>query len=77
MLYPKTQFNGSHIMRGIKFSGLIFVFYFTTQVVTFVTRTEINDIPFFILMETIYMLIQFGMYGILMGILYRKINNKS
>ena len=48
ILYSKTQFIGSHIMRGLKFSGLIFVFYFTIQVVNFVVRKEINDIPFFI-----------------------------
>ena len=30
ILYSKTQINGSHIMRGLKFSGLIFVFYFSS-----------------------------------------------
>jgi len=76
ILYAKTQFIGSHIMRGLKFSGLIFVFYFTIQVVNFVVRKEINNIPFFTLMEIIYMLIQFCVYGILMGILYGKTNVK-
>lgn len=76
ILYSKTQFAGTHIMRGLKFSGIIFVFYFTLQVVNFVVRKEINDIPFFILMETTYMVIQFGVYGVLMGILYSKTNSK-
>ena len=77
ILYSKTQFTGSHIMRGLKFSGIIFVFYFTLQVVNFVVRKEINDIPFFILMEIIYMLIQFGVYGVLVGILYGKTDSKA
>jgi len=76
ILYSKTQFTGSQIVRGLKFSGIIFVFYFTLQVVNFVVRKEINDTPFFILMEIIYMLIQFAVYGILMGILYNKVNPK-
>lgn len=76
ILYSKTQFTGSHIMQGLKFSGIIFVFYFTLQVVNFVVRKEINDIPFFVLMEAIYMLIQFGVYGVLMGILYNKAKPK-
>jgi len=77
ILYSKTQFTGSHIMRGLKFSGIIFVFYFTIQVVNFVVRKEINDIPFFIFMEIIYMLIQFGVYGVLIGILYGKTYSKA
>ena len=77
ILYSKSQFNGTHIVQGLKFSGLIFVFYFTLQVVNFVVRKEINNIPFFILMEILYMLIQFSVYGILMGILYGKTNYKA
>ena len=76
ILYSKTQFHGSHIMQGVKFSGLIFVFYFSIQVINFVVRKEINDMPFFILMEFIYMLIQFSIYGVLMGVLYRKFDVK-
>ena len=76
ILYSKTQFIGSHIMRGLKFSGIIFVFYFTLQVVNFVVRKEINDIPLFVSMEAIYMVIQFSVYGLLMGILYNKVNPK-
>ena len=67
VLYLRTHFNGSPLQQGLKFSGLIFIFYFTIQVVNFVVRKEINDIPFFTLMEIIYMLIQFSVYGILMG----------
>lgn len=70
ILYSRTQFSGSHLVRGLKFSGLIFVFYFTIQVVNFVVRKEINAIPIFVLMELIYMVIQFGVYGALMGTLY-------
>lgn len=77
ILYSKTQFIGSHIIRGLKFSGIIFVFYFTLQVVNFVVRKEINDIPFFILMEIIYMVIQFAVYGVLMGVLYEKTNSQA
>jgi len=76
ILYSKTQFTGSHITQGLKFSGVIFVFYFTLQVVNFVVRKEISDIPFFIMMEVIYMLIQFSLYGVLMGILYGKTDSK-
>jgi len=67
VLYKSTQFKGSHIMQGLKFSGLIFVFYFTIQVVNFVVRKEISNILYFMLMEIIYMIIQFSIYGVLIG----------
>lgn len=72
ILYSKTRFGGSRYVRGLKFSGLVFVFYFSVQVVNFVVRKEISDIPFFVLMEALYMSIQFGVYGALMGLLYRE-----
>lgn len=77
ILYSKTKFTGSHIMQGLKFSGIIFVFYFTIQVVNFVVRKEISDIPLFVFMEFIYMLIQFTIYGVLMGTLYSKTYYKA
>ena len=77
ILFLNTQFNGSNVVQGLKFSGLIFVFYFSIQVVNFVVRKEINDIPFFVLLETVYMLIQFFVYGILLGYLYSKFNKQS
>ena len=70
ILYSKTRFGGSRYVRGLKFSGLVFVFYFSVQVVNFVVRKEISDIPFFVLMEVLYMSIQFSVYGVLMGLLY-------
>lgn len=76
LLWTKTKFKGTQISQGLKFSGLIFVFYFTIQVVNFVVRKEINDIPYFILMEIIYMTIQFSIYGILMGKIIPSNTNK-
>jgi len=69
-LYSKTRFGGSRHARGLKFAALVFVFYFSVQVVNFVVRKEISDVPFFVLMEALYMAVQFGFYGVLMGRLY-------
>jgi len=77
ILYSKTEFSGTHIMSGLKFSGIIFVFYFTLQVVNFVVRKEIHDVAFFIIMELVYMIVQFGVYGLLIGVLYGKNDAKA
>lgn len=67
LLWDRTNFKGNNIIQGLKFSWIIFVFYFSIQVVNFVVRKEIINIPYFITMETIYMIIQFSIYGLLMG----------
>ncbi|MGB5759559.1 MAG: hypothetical protein WBM50_21780 [Acidimicrobiales bacterium] len=70
LLYPRTRFIGAPIVRGLKFAGFVFVFYYSVQVVNFVVRKEITDLPQFLLLEAAYMLVQFGMYGALIGVLH-------
>lgn len=71
VLFVRTQFFGAGPVAGIKFAGLVGVFYFTIQVVNFVVRKEISDIPTFILLEAAYMVIQFAIYGYLLGLLLK------
>ena len=70
LLYPRTRFSGSPIVRGLKFAGFVFVFYYSVQVVNFVVRKEIADVPQFVLLEAVYMIVQFGVYGALIGVLH-------
>jgi hypothetical protein len=76
ILFLNTKFSGSFIVQGLKFSGVVFVFYFSIQVVNFVVRKEVNNLPFFIALEITYMAIQFLVYGMLMGFLYSKFNKQ-
>ena len=68
VLFSHSQFSGSPIERGVQFSGLIGIFYFTLQVVNFCVRKEINNLPWFVAMEAMYMLIEFPLYGVLLGL---------
>ena len=72
VLYAHTKFEGTHIFRALKYSALIGVFFWTSHVLAFVAKQALSGVFLFMVMETIYLLIQFGIYGILIGIIYEK-----
>lgn len=69
-LYPYVQFKGKGVIRGLKYSLLIGVFFWTSHVLAFVAKQDMNSTLLFISMESIYLLFQFGIYGVLIGIIY-------
>ena len=71
-LYPFVSFSGKAVVRGLKYSLLIGFFFWTSHVLAFVAKQDINNPMHFITMESIYLLLQFGIYGILIGIIYNK-----
>jgi hypothetical protein len=75
-LYPFVSFQGSGIIRGLKYSLSIGVFFWTSHVLAFIAKQDINDSKLFLLMESFYLLIQFGIFGILIGLIYSKAPNK-
>ena len=69
-LYPYVQFRGKGVIRGLKYSLLIGLFFWTSHVLAFVAKQDMNNTLLFISMESIYLLFQFGIYGLLIGIIY-------
>lgn len=71
-LYPKVQLAGSAIVRGIKYAMILGVFFWTAHVLAFIAKQQIAGIARFAAMETIYLLVQFGVYGVLIGLIYKQ-----
>ena len=71
-LYPYVKFKGQGIIRGLKYSLLIGVFFWTSHVLAFVAKQIVDSSLSFIAMESVYLLIQFGVYGLLIGKIYGK-----
>ena len=70
-LYPLVQLSGRPIARGLKYSAIVGVFFWTSHVLALVAKQALNDAPLFIAMETGYLAIQFGVFGALIGLIYR------
>lgn len=71
-LYPKVQLTGSAIVRGIKYAMVLGVFFWTSHVLGIVAKQQITNGIQFVAMETIYLLVQFGVYGVLIGLIYKR-----
>jgi len=73
-LFPYVRFSGTAIVQGLKYSLIIGVFFWTSHVLAFVAKQTINGVPNFLSMESIYLLFQFGIYGVLISTIYSKVN---
>ena len=72
LLYPYVRFSGNGIARGIKYSLLIGLFFWTSHVLALVAKQSVDDAISFVAMESFYLLLQFGIYGVLIGKIYSK-----
>lgn len=76
-LYPFVQLSGRPIARGLKYSAIVGAFFWTSHVLAFVAKQSLNDAPLFIAMETVYLAIQFGVFGALVGLIYRNLDTEA
>ena len=71
VLFPLVSLNGSAIVRGLKFAALIGLFFWTSHVLAFVAKQIVQQTISFMMMETVYLILQFGVFGVLIGLIYR------
>ena len=76
-LYPLVRLSGRPIARGLKYSAIVGGFFWTSHVLAFVAKQAPNDAPLFIAMETGYLAVQFGVFGVLIGLIYRDLGNEA
>jgi len=71
LLFPMFNIAGTGIIRGLKFVVPIGAFFWTSHVLAFIAKQTIHDVPLFVAMETFYLALQFGLFGMLIGLIYR------
>lgn len=69
LFYSSVAFTGKPIVRGLKYALLMGVFFWTSHVLAFVAKQVVVSSLLFIVMESLYLLIQFGLFGIIIGLL--------
>lgn len=70
-LYPHVSLSGSGLHRGLKFAAIIGGFFWTSHVLAFVAKQAVAQAPLFMAMETGYLALQFGIFGILISQIYK------
>jgi hypothetical protein len=71
LLFPLVRLSGSALIRGLKFSLIVGVFFWTSHVLAFVAKQSVPDALSFVIIESVYLALQFGLFGILLGVIYR------
>ena len=69
-LYPRVRFSGGAAARGLKFGFSAGAFYWTCHVMAFAAKEDAANTPMFFLLETIYLSVQFGVFGLIIGKIY-------
>jgi len=76
-LYPYVTFTGKGIVRGLKFVSVIGIFFWSSHVLALLAKQTVENPVSFIVMESFYLLLQFGIFGILISLIYKEYLNKS
>ena len=71
ILYPMVAITGSGVLRGLKFSALIGAFFWTSHVLAFIAKQAVQNVSLFVTMETVFLALQFGLFGVLIGFIHR------
>ena len=72
VLFPMMKPEGSSFGRGFRFALLTGAFFWTSHVLAFVAKQEVPGTTAFIWMETLYLLLQFGVFGLIIGVIHRE-----
>ncbi len=76
-LYPFVKFSAKGPVRGFTYSLFMGIFFWTSHVLAFVAKHSIHNPVSFVLMESFYLFLQFGVYGVLIGLIYQKWSNQN
>lgn len=71
-LYPRVTLAGTGAARGLKYALIAGLFFWTSHVLAFVAKQTMDEPLVFVVMESFYLLLQFGIYGVLVGLIFKR-----
>lgn len=72
VIYPFFHTGSAGFPRAFQFAALIGVFFWTSHVLALVAKQNVPDAMNFIVMETGYLVIQFGLFALALGLINRR-----
>jgi len=69
-LYPLITLSVTGPLKGLMYVGIVGAFFWTSDVLAFVVKQKILNAVDFIAMETFYLVLQFGIYGVLFSTVF-------
>ncbi len=71
LIYPLFHTGSGGFVRAFQFAGLMGLFFWTSHVLALVAKQNVPNAAGFIAMETGYLAAQFGLFALLLGLIYR------
>lgn len=74
LIYPLFHTGSVGFIRAFQFAGLMGLFFWTSHVLAFVAKQNVPDVVAFTVMETGYLVVQFGLFALALGLIYRSVD---
>ena len=71
IIYPLFHTGSTGFIRAFQFAGLMGLFFWTSHVLAFVAKQNVPNVTGFIAMETVYLILHFGLFALALGLIYR------
>jgi hypothetical protein len=69
--YPLFCRNQRDLLSGLKFGLLAGLFFWSSHVLAFAAKHELSSIPLYFSLESLFLALQFGFSGLVIGWIYR------
>ena len=70
--YPAFIRSGFTIAAGLRYAALVGLFFWTSHVLAFAAKGDVQRLDLFFPLETLYLAIQFSVFGLILGWVFRK-----
>ncbi len=71
LIFPLFHTGSVGATRAFQFVGLMGLFFWTSHVLALVAKQNVPNAADFILMETLYLAIHFGLYAVALAVIFR------
>ena len=72
MIYPLFRPGSAGFGRAFQYAGLMGLFFWTSHVLALVAKQNVPNAGGFIAMETAYLVVQFGLFALVLALIYRR-----
>jgi len=73
VIYPLFRPGRAGFARAFQYAGLMGLFFWTSHVLALVAKQNVPNAGGFIAMETAYLVVQFSLFALLLGFIYRRV----
>lgn len=74
LLFPYFHTGSAGFIRALQFVGLTGGFFWTSHVLAWIAKQNVPKVKSFFVLETIYLIFQFGLFGVALGLIYKGVS---